>query len=588
MERKKKIWRKTTWAAIKSLAGAGALLGALLFPALSKGEEGRYGVLEIEQNAFFSETDFGKGVLKVEVRGLGEAKSQETAFGDGNLMEEEEPLFFGEGEEEVLLFEGEEPSLDRQEERPKERQERVLTVFLSEYMVLGEDRAGLVPGCTVTEKAIYNQEGRETTISMLRFPIPEEAADVWTVEIPFALRKEYEKREKETSYPLTQDAPLFTDREGGTSPGGAGIFLEETGEESVLVAKSPALFLLVPPGKKDFTLSITQEEERPKAGKVLNYQAVIENTGDLPLHNLTLTAGVPETGLIPCWKEGQGVAGSKKECILEELKKGEIRRLDFYVETEENAKGIISPEVWAQVMEGENQVLTRQAFIQTDIQPLLAAFTVEKTADRSLARPKDTIRYQICIRNTGEKTLHSLVSTERFYSADIRAQFVEMEGVRLNGTKTQAYIEKLLPGESVGLLALVTLPEEVRDESLVNEVIVVTQETGEEAVRSRADVQLETGEAASTPIPPSPTVPAPSAAKPLSESPAKAQETAFVPHGEEAPSFQKAAPEKETPETGDPFPKSLFEGLMVLSFLLSFCAVLRLWARRGKKENKDR
>ncbi len=79
--------------------------------------------------------------------------------------------------------------------------------------------------------------------------------------------------------------------------------------------------------------------------------------------------------------------------------------------------------------------------------PLKADFSVKKTADRETAMPGETVTYQICIINTGEKTLHSVVGTERFQAEGIEARFVEQEGITLNSTKTKALIEKIAPGK---------------------------------------------------------------------------------------------------------------------------------------------
>ena len=65
----------------------------------------------------------------------------------------------------------------------------------------------------------------------------------------------------------------------------------------------------------------------------------------------------------------------------------------------------------------------------------------------------------LCIRNTGEKTLHSVLSTERFLNANIQAQFMPKEGVTLNSTRTQALISSIAPGEALGLYAVVTIPQ---------------------------------------------------------------------------------------------------------------------------------
>ncbi len=79
----------------------------------------------------------------------------------------------------------------------------------------------------------------------------------------------------------------------------------------------------------------------------------------------------------------------------------------------------------------------------SDSRGIKAAFEVEKTADRTQAYPGDTITYQICIRNTGERTLHSVLSTERFQNAGILAKFVQKEGVTLSNNGTQALIPQI-------------------------------------------------------------------------------------------------------------------------------------------------
>ena len=49
--------------------------------------------------------------------------------------------------------------------------------------------------------------------------------------------------------------------------------------------------------------------------------------------------------------------------------------------------------------------------------------------------------YQISIHNTGEVTLHSVVTTERFGLAGVTATFQEQRGITLNKSRTQAKIQ---------------------------------------------------------------------------------------------------------------------------------------------------
>ena len=62
----------------------------------------------------------------------------------------------------------------------------------------------------------------------------------------------------------------------------------------------------------------------------------------------------------------------------------------------------------------------------------------------------------------------------------------------LNKTKTQAKIPEIVPGGCVNLKARVVLPDQLEDQNLVNQVIVVTDETGEdEAVRDQTSIRVE-------------------------------------------------------------------------------------------------
>ncbi len=113
-----------------------------------------------------------------------------------------------------------------------------------------------------------------------------------------------------------------------------------------------------------------------------------------------------------------------------------------------------------------------------------------KTADRSIAAAGDQIFFQICIRNTGERTLHSVLTTEKFQMEGMTARFLEKEGVTLNRDRTKALIKKIDPGHSFSLQAAVTVSEDVGDSELINEVEVTTEETGKRAVSAREKIQI--------------------------------------------------------------------------------------------------
>ena len=107
-----------------------------------------------------------------------------------------------------------------------------------------------------------------------------------------------------------------------------------------------------------------------------------------------------------------------------------------------SVKILASAEVEMTEADTEDAVINRETSLDTKIIPLEASFEVTKTADRSVAVPGDKILFQICIRNTGERTLHSVVTTERFQLGNVPVQFLEKEGVVLNKSKTKARIER--------------------------------------------------------------------------------------------------------------------------------------------------
>ena len=231
--------------------------------------------------------------------------------------------------------------------------------------------------------------------------------------------------------------------------------------------------------------------EKPKAGETLMYEITVENTGRLPLSDFDLNYSFGDSGLKGTWetaedtdgdREGNGSQAADSGSIsLEKLEPG-MRKL-FYLRLPllEDREDPVRLKVTAA---GEDRLL------ETDIIPLEADFEVTKTADRTQAVAGDRILFSICIRNTGERTLHSVLTSERLQTEGLRAEFLEQEGAELNPSKTMALIPEILPGQAVSLRAEVALPENVEDQTLINEVSVVTAETGERTVVSGAEVQI--------------------------------------------------------------------------------------------------
>ena len=160
---------------------------------------------------------------------------------------------------------------------------------------------------------------------------------------------------------------------------------------------------------------------------------------------------------------------------------------DQNTEKEDHDPGDFSSEEAPQTVPDE---ISRTITVKTEIQALKADFQVTKTADRTAAVPGDRVLFQICIRNTGERVLHSVLTTEKFRTENIPVHFLEKEGVILDSTRTKALVSQLPPGQSVSLQAEIVIPEDIKSSKLINEVEVVTKETGEKTMTSSAEVQV--------------------------------------------------------------------------------------------------
>lgn len=439
---------------------------------------------------------------------------------------------------------------------------KTLVMYLSEYLLLDNPSELLPEGLLTDEIPICNQEGRDTTISRVSWEIPEYEGNsgVWQVTVPIVLRQEYRFLPDAAVYPVSQDAPLQKNWNGKADICPAGTFLQEKSEEGIkILAQTPSAMLETEAAQVDFALSMQAQEESPKAGERLYYSVFLINTGEVPLENIDLRAGGKITGK---WEPDPKLVIQDGEAMLTRLSEGEIKEVCFSTKLSEGQSGALAPTVTATVrypgsrgsMNGEK--LVREVSLPVVAQPLCAAFTVNKTADREEARPGDTITYRISIHNTGERTLHSVISTERFLHSNIRAQFEEKEGVELNRTKTQARIPQIAPGDCVNLKAIVKLPDDLIDEKLVNQVIVVTDETGEsEAIRSQAEVKVRVNE---------------------SNDAASGENTARI----------QNTSKDSAPETGDSSNRELFETLILVSMLVSFISAVRMLIRK-KEKSKD-
>ena len=291
----------------------------------------------------------------------------------------------------------------------------------------------------------------------------------------------------------------------------------------------------------DLSLSVQAEDDTIKAGSDLVYTITAENTGECDLKDIRISYNFSENGLSGEWSEGaEGAEGAEdavgNTAYIEKLEMSATKILYLTVHLPEDRTNAVllkltatAGKVSAENETEETEEIVKNTELVTQIQALQAAFEVTKTADCSMAVPGDEIRFLICIRNTGERTLHSVVTTERFQLGNVPVRFLEKEGVTLNKAKTKAKIEQIAPGEAFGLEAVVTLPEGLEDQKLVNEVSVTTLETGEQTKIAQSEIQVKASEEE------------------------KQEETTSDIDGETGSEQAESRPASTHPKTGDPY-----------------------------------
>lgn len=247
----------------------------------------------------------------------------------------------------------------------------------------------------------------------------------------------------------------------------------------------------------DLLMEAIEYPEYAKAGNPIVYEIKIENTGDRILENLTLDSEFSEDELSGVWTVRGDPEDGRAACCFDVLKPGQEQICYLSVFLPETLKNPVSAVITVRaeymgVEQEKKKELERKMSLITDVRPLKIDFEVTKTADRMIAAAGDRILYQICIRNTGERTLHSVLTTEKFQMENIAAKFLQKEGVQYNQTRTKALIPRIDPGQTVSLQAAVDLPETLQVQELINEVTVVAAETEGRAVVSRAAVQIYT------------------------------------------------------------------------------------------------
>jgi len=475
---KNRIWKKILAVGVSLLAEAGMLVGCTAQPAVAYGAE-MEGGLSVAQDAAWTDLQKFQAVISVKADGLAsltwENENQEYESGDENL--------FSSGNQDGRL---ENDQYDFSDETIPHPTSYELVVWLSEYFQ--PDASFMAPeGCLKEELPIETADGRSSSITGFRWKI-NSGEQGKQLKIPVTLRDEYRFPAEKHTVPTCQDILHANGAISGEENGGGVYIVKKVENEKTILCKALSKNLEIPAAHMDFSVEMEAKEKALYTGKRIHMAVNLTNNGQVPFYKISLQAKVKEQELVPVWEKEPGLEVLESGAVLECLSAGETRTLSFYIDPDMNQKSNL--ELFAKT---ENPVsLEKAAEKQLTLQQGKASFTVKKTADCDNASPGETVTYQISIHNTGEVTLHSVVTTERFGLAGVTATFQEQRGITLNKSRTQAKIQEIAPGGCVNLKAKVVLPKDLKDQNLMNQIIVVTDETGEEsAVRDQATIRVE-------------------------------------------------------------------------------------------------
>lgn len=322
------------------------------------------------------------------------------------------------------------------------------------------------------------------------------------------------------------------------------------------------------PGENHGEILILQAEpdlDTARAGSRLLYTVTAENRGECTLEDLKFFCSLEEE-LSGIWEDTEGNPLEEQKGMT--LEPGMSRTVYLSIPLPEDRTEPVDPKlsvsaVYGLEESGEKTVeitAAAEGLQPVPVTPLQADFQVTKTADRQTAVAGDQVFFQICIRNTGQRTLHSVLTTEKFQLGSVPVEFLEKEGVILNQAKTKALVAKLEPGHSISLRAAVTIPASIQDSRLTNEVEVVTEETGNRVVASKAEIQIHGSKPEEEP-----------------DIPEKEQ-----PEEEMEAPVSKARPVSVNPKTGDSSRGTLWGEI----WLLSAAGMGILWRKYRQRETK--
>lgn len=540
---KNRIWKKILVVGVSLLAEAGMLVGCTAQPAVAYGAE-MEGGLSVAQDAAWTDLQKFQAVISVKADGLASLTWE-------NENQEYENLFSSGNQDGSL----ENDQYDFSDETIPHPTSYELVVWLSEYFQ--PDASFMAPeGCLKEELPIETADGRSSSITGFRWKInPGEQGK--QLKIPVTLRDEYRFPAEKHTVPTCQDILHANGAISGEENGGGVYIVKKVENEKTILCKALSKNLEIPAAHMDFSVEMEAKEKALYTGKRIHMAVNLTNNDQVPFYKISLQAKVKEQELVPVWEKEPGLEVLESGAVLECLSAGETRTLSFYIDPDMDQKSNLELELFAKT---ENPVLLEKAAEkQLTLQQGKASFTVKKTADCDNASPGETVTYQISIHNTGEVTLHSVVTTERFGLAGVTATFQEQRGITLNKSRTQAKIPEIAPGGCVNLKAKVVLPKDLKDQNLMNQIIVVTDETGEEsAVRDQATIRVEDKEKDSS----------------GNGSGTGNGDGTGIGSGNSAGTTMAAS---TSPKTGDTSHKELFQVLILLSFLFSAVAARRMF-----------
>lgn len=449
------------------IAGLAMIMLLAAFPVY--GEE-QQEIFSVKHTAEWTNEEEGKGNILIEITGIGQCLNENTEQVDKKEQTAEEITI----ENENIQENTQNPAL-------------FLTYFLSEYF--SPDIEHMPKDYMSEEIEVIGEDGGSVYISKISVPVFAEegtASEKIDIVIPILLKEEYCLAGEDQVLPVNKEASWQEIQ-------GSGIYLVNSGTMEILSALD-GIYLEKKGVASGFQMNVYPNMPDIKAGQTLTYEVTLKNTGEIPLSNIRLQNNLSQEGLSIIWQQAEGLAilDNGKEAVLEKLEKENIRKLYAFIEIPEEQQDDFNNIFYASCQDpiSQESVIESQVEVRTSVTALRVEYTVEKTADRTEALPGDTIRYQICIRNTGERAIHSVLSTERFQASGIQAQFLEKDGVELNAARNQALIPQILPGEAFALEAAVVLPVNLQNQELINEVTVKCRETGEKTVQSQAGIQV--------------------------------------------------------------------------------------------------